>query len=139
MAKGLNLKANGIYYADPKATEWGMQINELSMGELDGTLAKVYEIYEKSMKEDIGMISLSKVLEDGLLIEGNSTVNPYGGNIVHTLAGVGIAVASSLSQLRESGLFQDLGGFGGPPEQSFEGDSDFDLPRISPQDDDGLE
>ncbi len=140
LAKGLNFKANGIYYADPKVTEWGMQINELSMGELDGTLAKIYEIYQESMKKDIGMISLSKVVEDGLLIEGNSTVNPYGGNIVHTIAGVGIAVASSFSELQESGLFEDLGGFGAPPESDFEddsdfdldGDSDFDLPRITP-------
>ena len=73
---GLSLKANGIYYADPKATEWGMQINELSMGKLEGGLAKVYEIYEESLKEGIGMVSLYKVEKDGLLIEGNSDRQP---------------------------------------------------------------
>ena len=137
LAKGLNLKANGIYYADPQATEWGMQINELSMGKLEGDLAKVYEIYEESLKEGIGMVSLFKVQEDGLLIEGNSTVNPYGGNIVHSIAGVGIAVASSLNDLQQSGLFEDLGGFGGPP--GFGDDSDFDLPRVTPPDDDEVD
>jgi hypothetical protein len=90
-----------------------MQINELSMGKLEGGLAKVYEIYEESLKEGIGMVSLFKVEKDGLLIEGNSTVNPYGGNIVHSIAGVGVAVASSLNDLQQSGLFEDLGGFGG--------------------------
>ena len=133
LAKGLSLKANGIYYADPQATEWGMQINELSMGKLEGGLAKVYEIYEESLKEGIGMVSLFKVEKDGLLIEGNSTVNPYGGNIVHSIAGVGVAVASSLNDLQQSGLFEDLGGFGGPP--GFGDDSDFDLPRVNPPDD----
>ena len=147
LAKGLSLKANGIYYADPQATEWGMQINELSMGKLEGGLAKVYEIYEESLKEGIGMVSLFKVEKDGLLIEGNSTVNPYGGNIVHSIAGVGVAVASSLNDLQQSGLFEDLGGFGGPPEPAFDDDSDFDLdddsdfglPRVTPQDDDELD
>ena len=133
LTKGLSLKANGIYYADPQATEWGMQINELSMGKLEGGLAKVYEIYEESLKEGIGMVSLFKVEKDGLLIEGNSTVNPYGGNIVHSIAGVGVAVASSLNDLQQSGLFDDLGGFGGPPEPAFDDDSDFDLPRVEPQ------
>ena len=133
LAKGLSLKANGIYYADPQATEWGMQINELSMGKLEGGLAKVYEIYKESLKEGIGMVSLFKVEKDGLLIEGNSTVNPYGGNIVHSIAGVGVAVASSLNDLQQSGLFDDLGGFGGPPEPAFDDDSDFDLPRVEPQ------
>lgn len=137
LAKGLSLKANGIYYADPQATEWGMQINELSMGKLEGGLAKVHEIYEESLKEGIGMVSLFKVQEDGLLIEGNSTVNPYGGNIVHSIAGVGVAVASSLNDLQQSGLFEDLGGFGGPP--GFGDDSDFDLPRVTPPDDDALD
>ena len=147
LAKGLSLKANGIYYADPQATEWGMQINELSMGKLEGGLAKVYEIYEESLKEGIGMVSLFKVEKDGLLIEGNSTVNPYGGNIVHSIAGVGVAVASSLNDLQQSGLFEDLGGFGGPPEPAFDDDSDFDLdddsdfglPRVTPPDDDELD
>jgi hypothetical protein len=141
LTKGLSLKANGIYYTDPQATEWGMQINELSMGKLDGGLAKVYEIYKKSMQPGIGMVSLFKVEKDGLLIEGNSTVNPYGGNIVHSIAGVGVAVASSLNDLQQSGLFDDLGGFGGPPEPAFDDDSDFDLdddsdfdlPRVEPQ------
>ena len=132
LAKGLSLKANGIYYADPQATEWGMQINELSMGKLEGGLAKVYEIYKESLKEGIGMVSLFKVEKDGLLIEGNSTVNPYGGNIVHSIAGVGVAVASSLNDLQQSGMFEDLGGFGGPP--GFGDDSDFDLPRVTPPD-----
>ena len=139
LAKGLSLKANGIYYADPQATEWGMQINELSMGKLEGGLAKVYEIYEESLKEGIGMVSLFKVEKDGLLIEGNSTVNPYGGNIVHSIAGAGVAVASSLNDLQQSGLFEDLGGFGGPPEPAFDDDSDFDLPRVTPPDDDELD
>ena len=147
LTKGLSLKANGIYYADPQATEWGMQINELSMGKLEGGLAKVYEIYEESLKEGIGMVSLFKVEKDGLLIEGNSTVNPYGGNIVHSIAGVGVAVASSLNDLQQSGLFEDLGGFGGPPEPAFDDDSDFDLdddsdfglPRVTPPDDDELD
>ncbi len=132
LAKGLNLKANGIYYADPQASEWGIEINELSMGKLEGALAKIYEIYEESLKEGIGMVSLFKVEEDGLLIEGNSTVNPYGGNIVHSIAGVGVAVASSLNDLQQSGMFEDLGGFGGPP--GFGDDSDFDLPRVTPPD-----
>ena len=147
MAKGLSLKANGIYYADPQATEWGMQINELSMGKLEGGLANVYEIYEESLKEGIGMVSLFKVEKDGLLIEGNSTVNPYGGNIVHSIAGVGVAVASSLNDLQQSGLFEDLGGFGGPPEPAFDDDSDFNLdddsdfglPRVTPPDDNELD
>jgi len=147
LAKGLSLKANGIYYANPQATEWGMQINELSMGKLEGGLAKVYEIYEESLKEGIGMVSLFKVEKDGLLIEGNSTVNPYGGNIVHSIAGVGVAVASSLNDLQQSGLFEDLGGFGGPPEPAFDDDSDFnldddsdfDLPRVTPPNDDELD
>ena len=147
LAKGLSLKANGIYYANPQATEWGMQINELSMGKLEGGLAKVYEIYEESLKEGIGMVSLFKVEKDGLLIEGNSTVNPYGGNIVHSIAGVGVAVASSLNDLQQSGLFDDLGGFGGPPEPGFDDDSDFNLdddsdfglPRVTPPDDDELD
>ena len=147
LAKGLSLKANGIYYANPQATEWGMQINELSMGKLEGGLAKVYEIYEESLKEGIGMLSLFKVEKDGLLIEGNSTVNPYGGNIVHSIAGVGVAVASSLNDLQQSGLFEDLGGFGGPPEPAFDDDSDFNLdddsdfglPRVTPPDDDELD
>jgi hypothetical protein len=147
LAKGLSLKANGIYYANPQATEWGMQINELSMGKLEGGLANVYEIYEESLKEGIGMVSLFKVEKDGLLIEGNSTVNPYGGNIVHSIAGVGVAVASSLNDLQQSGLFEDLGGFGGPPEPAFDDDSDFNLdndsdfglPRVTPPDDDELD
>jgi hypothetical protein len=137
LAKGLSLKANGIYYADPQATEWGMQINELSMGKLEGGLAKVYEIYKESLKEGIGMVSLFKVEKDGLLIEGNSTVNPYGGNIVHSIAGVGVAVASSLNDLQQSGLFEDLGGFDGPP--GFDDEPDFDLPRVTPPDDDELD
>jgi len=137
LAKGLSLKANGIYYADPQATEWGMQINELSMGKLEGGLAKVYEIYKESLKEGIGMVSLFKVEKDGLLIEGNSTVNPYGGNIVHSIAGVGVAVASSLNDLQQSGLFEDLGGFGDPP--GFDDEPDFDLPRVTPPDDDELD
>ena len=137
LAKGLSLKANGIYYANPQATEWGMQINELSMGKLEGGLAKVYEIYEESLKEGIGMVSLFKVEKDGLLIEGNSTVNPYGGNIVHSIAGVGVAVASSLNDLQQSGLFEDLGGFDGPP--GFDDEPDFDLPRVTPPDDDELD
>jgi hypothetical protein len=131
LAKGLSLKANGIYYANPQATEWGMQINELSMGKLEGGLAKVYEIYEESLKEGIGMVSLFKVEKDGLLIEGNSTVNPYGGNIVHSIAGVGVAVASSLNDLQQSGLFEDLGGFGGPPVPG--GEPDFNLPPNLPR------
>jgi len=137
LTKGLSLKANGIYYADPKATEWGLEINELGLNKLDGALAKVYEIYKKSMQQGIGMVSLFKVEKDGLLIEGNSTVNPYGGNIVHSIAGVGVAVASSLNDLQQSGLFEDLGGFGGPP--GFGDDSDFDLPRVNPPDDDELD
>ena len=128
LTKGLSLKANGIYYANPQATEWGMQINELSMGKLEGGLAKVYEIYEESLKEGIGMVSLFKVEKDGLLIEGNSAVNPYGGNIVHSIAGVGVAVASALNDLQQSGLFEDLGGFGGPP--AF--DDDFDFEQFAP-------
>ena len=131
LTNGLNLKANGIYYANPRATQWGLEVNELSFGKLEGGLAKVYEIYKESMKEGLGMVSLFKVQEDGLLIEANSTVNPYGGNIVHSIAGVGVAVASSLNDLQQSGLFEDLGGFGGPPEAAFpEPDfDDFDLPR----------
>ena len=93
------------------------------------------------------MVSLFKVEKDGLLIEGNSTVNPYGGNIVHSIAGVGVAVASSLNDLQQSGLFEDLGGFGGPPEPAFDDDSDFnldddsdfDLPRVTPPNDDELD
>lgn len=137
LAKGLSLKANGIYYADPQATEWGLEINELGLNKLDGALAKVYEIYKKSMQQRIGMVSLFKVEKDGLLIEGNSTVNPYGGNIVHSIAGVGVTVASSLNDLQQSGLFEDLGGFGEPP--GFGDDSDFDLPRVNPPDDDELD
>ena len=73
------------------------------------------------------MLSLLKVEEDGLLIESNSTVNPYGGNIVHSIAGVGVAVASSLNDLQESGLFEDLGGFGGgPPAPDFDDESESD-------------
>ena len=145
LTKGLSLKANGIYYADPKATEWGLEINELGLNKLDGALAKVYEIYKKSMQQGIGMVSLFKVEKDGLLIEGNSTVNPYGGNIVHSIAGVGVAVASSLNDLQQSGLFEDLGGFGGPPvpggEPDFDldDDSDFGLPRVTPPDDNELD
>ena len=141
LTKGLSLKANGIYYADPQATEWGLEINELGLNKLDGALAKVYEIYKKSMQQRIGMVSLFKVEKDGLLIEGNSTVNPYGGNIVHSIAGVGVAVASSLNELQQSGLFEDLGGFGGPqppggePDFNLDEDSDFGLPRVTPPDD----
>jgi len=130
LAKGLSLKANGIYYADPQATEWGLEINELGLNKLDGGLAKVYEIYKKSMQQGVGMVSLFKVEKDGLLIEGNSTVNPYGGNIVHSIAGVGVAVASSLNDLQQSGLFEDLGGFGGPP--AFDDDFDFGDPLLPP-------
>ncbi|MBC8244652.1 MAG: hypothetical protein H8E20_09680 [Verrucomicrobia bacterium] len=124
LANGLNLKANGIYYANPRAAQWGLEVNELSFGKLEGGLAKVYEIYKESMKDGLGMVSLFKVQEDGLLIEANSTVNPYGGNIVHSIAGVGVAVASSLNDLRDSGLFEDLGGFGGPPD--FDDEPEFD-------------
>lgn len=130
LTKGLSLKANGIYYADPQATEWGLEINELGLNKLEGGLAKVYEIYKKSMQQGVGMVSLFKVERDGLLIEGNSTVNPYGGNIVHSIAGVGVVVASSLNDLQQSGLFEDLGGFGGPP--GFDGEPDFDLPDVPP-------
>ena len=129
-SEGLSLKANGIYYADPQATEWGLEINELGLNKLDGGLAKVYEIYKKSMQQGVGMVSLFKVEKDGLLIEGNSTVNPYGGNIVHSIAGVGVAVASSLNDLQQSGLFEDLGGFGGPP--AFDDDFDFGDPLLPP-------
>jgi len=129
LAKGLTLEANGIYYANPSATQWGLELNELSFGKLEGALAKVYGIYKESMKDGLGMLSLLKVEEDGLLIEANSTVNPYGGNIVHSIAGVGVAVASSLNDLQQSGLFEDLGGLGGPPEPAFP-EPDFDLPRI---------
>jgi hypothetical protein len=66
------------------------------------------------------------VEQDGLLIESNSTFNPYGGNIVHSIAGVGVAVASSLNDLRDSGLFEDLGGFGGPPAPDFDDESESD-------------
>jgi hypothetical protein len=130
LAKGLSLKANGIYYADPQATEWGLEINELSLNKLDGGLAKVYEIYKKSMQQGVGMVSLFKVEKDGLLIESNSTVNLHGGNIVHSIAGVGVAVASSLNDLQQSGLFEDLGGFGGPP--AFDDDFDFGDPLLPP-------
>ena len=134
LAKGLTLEANGIYYANPRATEWGIEINELSFGQLEGALAKAYEIYKESLNDGLGMLSLLKVKQDGLLIEANSTVNPYGGNIVHSIAGVGVAVASSLNDLQESGLFEDLGGFGGPPAPDFDDESesgevlDLDLP-----------
>ena len=134
LAKGLTLEANGIYYANPRATEWGIEINELSFGQLEGALAKAYEIYKESLNDGLGMLSLLKVEQDGLLIETNSTVNPYGGNIVHSIAGVGVAVASSLNDLQESGLFEDLGGFGGPPAPDFDDESesgevlDLDLP-----------
>ena len=40
LTKGLSLEANGIYYADPQATEWGIEINELSLGKLDGRLGQ---------------------------------------------------------------------------------------------------
>jgi hypothetical protein len=130
LAKGLSLKANGIYYADPQATEWGLEINELGLNKLDGGLAKVYEIYKKSMQQGVGMVSLFKVEKDGLLIESNSTVNLHGGNIVHSIAGVGVAVASSLNDLQQSGLFEDLGGFGGPP--AFDDDFDFGDPLLPP-------
>ena len=46
LAKGLTLEANGIYYANPRATQWGIEINELSFGQLEGALAKAYEIYK---------------------------------------------------------------------------------------------
>ena len=45
-------------------------------------------------------------------------------------AGVGVAVASSLNDLQESGLFDDLGGFGGPP--AFDDDFDFGDPLLPP-------
>ena len=76
------------------------------------------------------MVSLFKVEKDGLLIESNSTVNLHGGNIVHSIAGVGVAVASSLNDLQQSGLFEDLGGFGGPP--AFDDDFDFGDPLLPP-------
>ena len=64
---------------------------------------------------------------------------------MHSIAGVGVAVASSLNDLQQSGLFEDLGGFGSPPvpggEPDFDldDDSDFDLPRVTPPDDDELD
>jgi len=136
LTKGLELKANGIAYASPQANKWGLELNELSyMGKAEGSLQKVYEIYKKSMENnEFGMVSLFKVQEDGLLIESNSTVNTFGGYIVHSFVGIGIAVASSLNDLQESGLFEDLGGFGGRPPPDFDDEPesgevlDLDLP-----------
>ena len=136
LIKGLDLKANGIAYVSPQANKWGLELNEISyMGKPEGSLEKVYEIYKESMESnEFGMVSLFKVQEDGLLIESNSTVNTFGGYIVHSIVGIGIAVASSLNDLQESGLFEDLGGFGGPPEADFDDEAesgevlDLDLP-----------
>ena len=136
LIKGLDLKANGIAYASPQANKWGLELNEISyMGKPEGSLEKVYEIYKESMESnEFGMVSLFKAQKDGLLIESNSTVNTFGGYIVHSIFGIGIAVASSLNDLQESGLFEDLGGFGGPPEAVFDDEAesgevlDLDLP-----------
>ncbi|MEE2946751.1 MAG: hypothetical protein VX392_00400 [Verrucomicrobiota bacterium] len=135
LTKGIDLKANGIAYASPQANKWGLEMNELSyMGEPEASLEKIYDIYKESMeKNEFGMVSLFKVQEDGLLIESNSTLNTFGGYIVHSIVGIGIAVASSLSDLQESGLFEDLG-VGGPPTPDFNDEPesgkilDLDLP-----------
>jgi len=130
VTKGIDLKANGIIFTSSKANEWGMKINELSMGQLPEELKSTMQIYLDYTKQMKGMVSLVKSDKDGVMIETHSSVNLFGEYMVHTFASIAIMVANSLQQFNDSGMFEDLDDFGGfdegpdappfPPEPVFE-------------------
>ena len=111
ITNGLDLNANGISYASAGATEWGMKVNELSMGQLPEELKTTMQIYLDYSKQMKGMVSLLKSEKDGVMLETHSSVNLFGEYMVHTLASIAIMVGNSLQQLNDTGMFEDLGGF----------------------------
>lgn len=129
VTNGLDLNANGISYASAGATEWGMKMNELTMGQMPEELQGSFQIYLDYAKQLKGMVSLIKSDKEGVLIETHSSVNLYGEYLVHTMASVAIMVGNSLQQFNDTGMFEDLGGFdegpgafneGPPPAPPFE-------------------
>ena len=99
ITNGLDLDANGISYASAGATEWGMKVNELSMGQLPEELKTTMQIYLDYSKQMKGMVSLVKSEKDGVMLETHSSVNLFGEYMVHTLASIAIMVGNSLQQL----------------------------------------
>ena len=108
MTKGIDLKANGIIYTSSKANEWGMKINELSMGQLPEELKSTMQIYLDYTKQMKGMVSLVKSEKEGVMIETHSSVNLFGEYMVHTLASIAIIVGNSLQEFNNSGMFEDF-------------------------------
>lgn len=108
VTKGIDLKANGIIFTSSKANEWGMKINELSMGQLPEEIKSTMQIYLDYTKQMKGMVSLVKSDKDGVMIETHSSVNLFGEYMVHTLASIAIIVGNSLQEFNNSGMFEDF-------------------------------
>ena len=108
VTKGIDLKANGIIFTSSKANEWGMKINEFSMGQLPEELKSTMQIYLDYTKQMKGMVSLVKSEKDGVMIETHSCVNLFGEYMVHTLASIAIIVGNSLQEFNNSGMFEDF-------------------------------
>ena len=132
VTKGIDLKANGIIFTSSKANEWGMKINELSMGQLPEELKSTMQIYLDYTKQMKGMVSLVKSDKDGVMIETHSSVNLFGEYMVHTFASVAIMVANSLQQFNDSGMFEDLNDFGGFDEGPGAFNESFEEPAFEP-------
>ena len=132
VTKGIDLKANGIIFTSSKANEWGMKINELSMGQLPEELKSTMQIYLDYTKQMKGMVSLVKSDKDGVMIETHSSVNLFGKYMVHTFASVAIMVANSLQQFNDSGMFEDLNDFGGLDEGPGVFNEPFEEPAFEP-------
>ena len=132
VTKGIDLKANGIIFTSSKANEWGMKINELSMGQLPEELKSTMQIYLDYTKQMKGMVSLVKSEKDGVMIETHSSVNLFGEYMVHTFASVAIMVANSLQQFNDSGMFEDLNDFGGFDEGPGAFNEPFEEPAFEP-------
>ena len=132
VTKGIDLKANGIIFTSSKANEWGMKINELSMGQLPEELKSTMQIYLDYTKQMKGMVSLVKSDKDGVMIETHSSVNLFGEYMVHTFASVAIMVANSLQQFNDSGMFEDLNDFGGLDEGPGVFNEPFEEPAFEP-------
>mgnify|MGYP002039377591 FL=1 len=132
VTKGIDLKANGIIFTSSKANEWGMKINELSMGQLPEELKSTMQIYLDYTKQMKGMVSLVKSDKDGVMIETHSSVNLFGEYMVHSFASIAIMVANSLQQFNDSGMFEDLDDFGGFDEGPGAFNEPFEEPAFEP-------
>ena len=132
VTREIDLKANSVIFTSSKANEWGMKINELSMGQLPEELKSTMQIYLDYTKQMKGMVSLVKSDKDGVMIETHSSVNLFGEYMVHTFASVAIMVANSLQQFNDSGMFEDLNDFGGLDEGPGAFNEPFEKPAFEP-------